>query len=226
MLKVLKYMINKRNLPIVLLVLAGGVFVAFRSLGLGGQPPTKYERILHTVGEYLENVHYSPKAIDDKFSAEVFDKYVKEVDGEKDVFLQSDIDGLRSRYGNKIDDEILGSSTIQFVPAVTDIYKKRLLETEAIYKDILARPFDFTKEESFNQNYDELKFPANDADRKEAWRKRLKYLTLERYAELMDQEGEKKKKRREREKKKPKRRRQVEQSRAITGPNGTQSRQH
>ncbi|WP_188927761.1 carboxy terminal-processing peptidase [Puia dinghuensis] len=181
-------MINKRNLPIVLLVLAGGVFVAFRSLGLGGQPPTKYERILHTVGEYLENVHYSPKPIDDKFSAEVFDKYIKEVDVEKDVFLQSDIDGLRSRYGNKIDDEILGTSTIQFVPAVTDIYKKRILETEVIYKDILSKPFDFTKDESFNQNYDELKFPAGDADRKEAWRKRLKYLTLERYAELLDQQ--------------------------------------
>ena len=73
MLKVFKYMINKRNLPLVLLILAGGVFVAGRTLGRGGNPPTKYERILHNVGEYLEQIHYSPKAIDDKFSAEVFD---------------------------------------------------------------------------------------------------------------------------------------------------------
>lgn len=181
-------MINKRNLPIVLLLLAGGVFVAFRTLGIGGKPPTKYERILHSVGEYLENVHYSPKPIDDKFSTEVFDKYLKEVDGEKDVFLRSDVDNLRSRYGTKIDDEILGNSSIQFVPAVTEIYKKRIAETESIYKDILAKPFDFTKDEDFNQNYKDLKFPATDADRREAWRKRLKYLTLERYAELLDQQ--------------------------------------
>jgi carboxyl-terminal processing protease len=188
MLKVLKYMINKRNLPIVLLILAGGVFVAGRTLGRGGNPPTRQERILHNVGEYLEQIHYSPKPIDDKFSAEVFDKYVKEVDPEKDVFLQSDVDDLKSHYGNKIDDEILGTSTIQFVPAVTDIYKKRLLETQAIYKDILSKPFDFSVNEDYNQNYDELKFPAADAERREAWRKRLKYLALERYSDLLEQQ--------------------------------------
>ena len=76
-------MINKRNLPILLLVLGGGVFVAFRTLGLGGTPPTKYERILLNVGTMLEQIHYSPKAIDDKFSKEVFDKYMGEVDAEK-----------------------------------------------------------------------------------------------------------------------------------------------
>src|ERR1700744_2481626 len=105
MLKVFKYMINKRNLPIVLLILAGGVFGAGRTLGRGGNPPTKYERILHNVGEYLEQIHYSPKAIDDKFSAEVFDKYIKEVDIEKDVFLAADIDQLRRQHGPKIHDE-------------------------------------------------------------------------------------------------------------------------
>ena len=188
MLKVLKYMINKRNLPIVLLILAGGVFVAGRTLGRGGNPPTRQERILHNVGEYLEQIHYSPKPIDDKFSAEVFDKYVKEVDPEKDVFLQADVDDLKSHYGNKIDDEILGTTTIQFVPAVTEIYKKRLLETQAIYKDILGKPFDFSVNEDFNQNYDELKFPSTDVERREAWRKRLKYLTLERYSDLLEQQ--------------------------------------
>jgi len=184
---VLKYMINKRNLPIVLLILAGGVFVAFRTLGRGGNPPTKYERILHNVGEYLEQIHYSPKPIDDKFSAEVFDKYIKEVDDYKDVFLQSDVDQLRRQYGSEIDDEILGG-TIKFVPAVSEVYKKRLAETQAMYRDILSKPFDFTKDEDFNQNYDEIKFPRNDADRREAWRKRLKYLTLERYSDLLDQQ--------------------------------------
>jgi carboxyl-terminal processing protease len=187
MLKVFKYMINKRNLPIVLLVLGGGIFVAFRTLGIGGNPPTKYEKILHNVGEYLQELHYSPKAIDDKFSREVFDKYLADVDAEKDVFLQSDIDDLRSKYGTEIDDEILGKP-ITFVPAVNEIYKKRLVETQLLYKDILSRPFDFSTEEDFNQNYDQLKFPQTDADRKEVWRKRLKYLALERYSDLLDQQ--------------------------------------
>src|SRR5258708_12931011 len=33
-----------------------------------------------------------------------------------------------------------------------------------------------------------MKFPRTEADRREAWRKRLKFLTLERYSELMDQQ--------------------------------------
>ena len=181
-------MINKRNLPLVLLILAGGVFVAGRTLGRGGNPPTKYERILHNVGEYLTQIHYSPKPIDDKFSAEVFDKYIKEVDAEKDLFLQADIDDLKNRFGTKIDDEILGTSTIQFVPAVSELYKRRLAETQAIYRDVLSKPFDFTVNEDYNQNYDEVKFPVTDADRKEAWRKRMKFLTLERYSDLLDQQ--------------------------------------
>src|ERR1700733_10654840 len=129
MLKVLKYMISKRNLPIVLLILGAGVFVAFRTLGIGGNPPTKYEKILHNVGEMLEEIHYSPKQIDDNFSKEVFNKYLGDVDVEKDVFVKSDIDGLRDRFETKIDDEILGKTAIQFVPSVTEIYKKRLAET-------------------------------------------------------------------------------------------------
>jgi carboxyl-terminal processing protease len=188
MLKVFKYMINKRNLPLVLLILAAGVFVAGRTLGRGGNPPTKYERILHNVGEYLTQIHYSPKPIDDKFSTEVFDKYIKEVDAEKDLFLQADIDDLKSRFGTKIDDEILGTSTIQFVPAVGELYKKRLAETQVIYRDVLSKPFDFTVNEDFNQNYDEVKFPVAEADRREAWRKRMKFLTLERYSDLLDQQ--------------------------------------
>ena len=69
-------MISKRNLPVVLLILAAGVFVGFRTLGFGTEPtPTKYEKILRNVGLMLEEIHYSPKKLDDKFSKEVFNKY-------------------------------------------------------------------------------------------------------------------------------------------------------
>jgi len=185
MLKVFKYMISKRNLPILLLILGAGVFVAFRTLGIGENPPTKYEKILHNVGEMLEQIHYSPKQIDDKFSKEVFNKYLGDVDVEKNVLLQTDIDALR-KYETRIDDEILGKSPVQFVPAVDELFRKRMTETEAIYKDILSHPFDFTKDESVDQNYEKADFPKTDADRKEAWRKRLKYLTLERYNDLLE----------------------------------------
>ena len=178
-------MVNKRNLPILLIILAGGVFVAFRSLGFGGNPPSKYERILRNVGEMLSEIHYSPKNIDDNFSKEIFKKYLEQVDMEKNILLQSDVDAL-GKYQTTIDDEILGKQPIEFVPAVTAIFKKRMAEAENIYKEILAKPFDFTKDEEGDFNYDKMSFPKSEADRVEAWRKRLKYLTLERYADMID----------------------------------------
>jgi carboxyl-terminal processing protease len=178
-------MIKLRNLPVVLLILGGGIFVAFRTLGIGGNPPSRDETILHNVGEYLEELHYSPKPIDDSFSLEVFSKYLTQVDGDKNIFFQSDVDELKSKYGKEIDDEILGKPIV-FVPAVNVIYKKRLAETEEIYKNILAKPFDFNQDEDYNQNFDKLSYPKNEAERKEAWRKQLKYLTLERYADMLD----------------------------------------
>jgi carboxyl-terminal processing protease len=187
--KFFEYMFNKRNLPVVLLVLVCGVFVAFRSLGYKSEPPTKYEKILRDVGVMLQDVHYSPKSIDDKFSKEVFTKYLSEkVDVEKDILLKTDIEALRGKYETKIDDEILGKTPVQFEPAVTAVLKRRIPETELIYKEILSHPFDFTKEESINEDYDKMDYPKNEAERKEVWRKRLKYLSLERYTDLIDQQ--------------------------------------
>ncbi len=143
---------------------------------------------LKNVSELLEEIHYSPKNIDDQFSKEVFKKFLGEEDVEKKIFLKSDIQEL-SKYQNQLDDEILGKVPVQFVPAVVVIYKKRLQETQNISHEILSQPFDFNKQETVNLDYDKLDYPANAAAQREEIRKKLKYLTLEKYAELLDQQA-------------------------------------
>jgi len=179
-------MFSKRNLPVVILLVCTGLVLAFRTLGLGGgTPPTKYEKILHNVGEMLSEIHYSPKKINDEFSKEIFKKYLAEkIDVQKNIFMQSDIQSLR-KFETKLDDEIKGGQ-VQFVPAVSELFKKRILETEQIWKELLSKPLDFSKDEIANFNTDQVDYPKNDVERKEAWRKRLKYMVLDRYAELLD----------------------------------------
>src|SRR5438128_1060358 len=129
MTKVLQFMFSKKSLPVVVLLLGAGLFLAFRTLGFGSPtPPSKYEKILHNVGEMLSEIHYSPKKIDDNFSKEIFKKFLNDryVDENKDILLQSDIQQLK-KYETKIDDEILGG-TVQFVPAVSELVKKRIPE--------------------------------------------------------------------------------------------------
>jgi len=180
-------MLNKRNLPIILLVSALGIAIALKTFAFKGNPPTKYERILKNVSELLEEIHYSPKNIDDKFSSEVFNKFIEQVNIEKKFFLKSDIQEL-SKYQYKLDDEILGKAPVQFVTSTLSIYKKNLQDNQAICHEILNQPFDFTKNEAVNLDYDKLEYPVNKAALREESRKKLKYLVLEKYADLLDQQ--------------------------------------
>jgi len=197
--KILKIMMNRKVWPFLLLViLFSGVFWAFKSRGEDIAPSdddkyAKQQRLLSAIGSILESRHYSPKAIDDNFSQSVFNKYLQDLDPDKDLFLQSDIKAL-SKYQTTIDDEILGKSSIEFYPAAGEIYKKRVDEVMFIYKEILAKPFDFTVNENVQLDGDKIDYPADENARKEAWRKRLKFMTLERFVDLQQQreKGDKK----------------------------------
>ncbi len=180
---------SRKGLLLLAIILFGGLFFAFRSSGIGGKDilMTQRQRLLTEVGRILEQQHYSPKIINDGFSKMVFKKFIDELDGDKSHFLQSDINVLK-KYETTIDDEIHGTVPIEFAPAVSLIYDQRIKEVQAIYRDILSRPFDFSKDETTVLDGDKLNYTANEEERKERWRKKLKFLTLERYADLIDQQ--------------------------------------
>ncbi len=179
-------MMSKKVLPVLLILLAGGLLWAFTSSGKNGDDAkARQERLLTMVGSILERNHYDPKKIDDNFSKAIFKNFLNDLDPDKNLFLQSDINTLK-KYETEIDDEIHGAD-LQFYPAVIAIYKQRLAETPAVYKTILSKPFNFTTDEKVQLDPDKLSYPANDAARKEQWRKRLKYLTLERFVDLQNQ---------------------------------------
>lgn len=175
-----------KRLPILVVLLITGVFLAFNTLGNSGKttPPGKYERILQIVGEILVQGHYKPKEINDEFSQKVYTKYFEELDPDKNIFRKEDIESLK-KYSTKIDDEIKGAP-VQFFLEASKLFNKRSEEAAAIYKDILSRPFDFTVNESVVTDTKKIAFPSSANEQKEAWRKRLKYLVLQRYSDLLD----------------------------------------
>jgi carboxyl-terminal processing protease len=175
-----------KRLPLLLVMLVAGIFLAFQTMGKTNKtnPPSKYEKILQIVGEILTQGHYSPKDINDDFSKKVYNKYFEDLDPDKDIFLQQDLVALNG-YSTKIDDEIKGAP-VQFFLEAGKLFDKRTEEAAAFYKDILSKPFDFTINESIVTDPKKLNFPASDAERKDMWRKHLKYLVLQRYAELQE----------------------------------------
>lgn len=176
---------NKKFLPVFLVLVVASFIFAFQSLGFNDNPKSKNERILRTVGLLLEQGHYSPKTIDDAFSKDVLKRFIKELDEDKSLFLQKDIDSFR-RFEATIDDEIHGSKLESFY-FIMDSYTRRLNEVSGYYSDILAKPFDFVKDEEVVLDGDKLNFATSEKDRRELWRKRLKYMTLTRYYDLLEE---------------------------------------
>lgn len=177
-----------KRLPIVVLLALTGSFLAFRSIGNtthNSNPPGKYEQILRLVGEMMSQAHYSPQDINDAFSKKVFKKFMGDLDPEKNMYLQADVDHLQKKYENRIDDEIKGADAAFFLAAGKN-FNQRMEEVALIYNDFLLKPFDFTVDEEVVLDADKLSYPATEAERKERWRKKLKYLTLERYVESLD----------------------------------------
>jgi carboxyl-terminal processing protease len=178
---------NRRFVPLLLVILLGGFIFAFQSLSRqgGDNPKTRHERILRNVALLLEEGHYSPKKIDDKFSASVLKSFLKELDEDKTIFLQKDIDSF-NRFSTKIDDEIRGASSLRSFYAISDSYTRRLNEVSKIFPAMLNKPFDFSREESVNFDSEKSAYPLTEAERTEVWRKRVKYMVLARYYDMLE----------------------------------------
>ncbi len=176
---------SKKFLPVLLVLTIASLFVAFQTQGRGGDnPKTRNEKILRNVGLLLEQGHYSPKNINDSFSKQVLNRFVKDLDEDKSIFLQIDIDSF-AKYANRIDDEIHGAKLESFY-AINESYTRRLNQASQYFTDLLSKPFDFTKDENVLLDGDKLTYPKTEADKKEAWRKRLKYMVLSKYSDMLD----------------------------------------
>lgn len=175
---------SPKGLVLSAIIVIAICIVAFKSNPKSNADGYK-EKLLAVITDLLEKQHYSPKKIDDKFSKDVFHKFFDELDGDRTIFTQADINSLK-KYETLIDDELHGSK-IEFVPALNILYDKRYNELIAQQKEILSKPFNFSVNEEFIVDAEKLPFAKNETEKKERLRKRIKYMVLERYIDLMNE---------------------------------------
>lgn len=169
----------KRNYPYILAALAVAAVVsafALRQKQQQDQEHFKDKVTLHSMNYVLQNYHYQPAVLDEKFSEDVFNEFIKRLDGAKRYFLQEDIDTL-SKYKYDISREII-NDRFDFFDKVYQIIVKRQKQAEKIYRDIIKQPLDLTKPDSINWDYDRIPFARNEKELKERWRKFIKYSLL------------------------------------------------
>lgn len=142
--------------------------------------------LLRAINMNLQNAHYDPVKIDDQFSEKAFELYIDNIDANKRLLLQSDIDEL-SYFKTTIDDEII-NGTYAFFDKSLELINLRTDLTETFFEEILNQPMNFDKDENADFGK-EIPYTQSEEELKDRWRKYLKYSVLTRlYADQKAQE--------------------------------------
>lgn len=142
--------------------------------------------LLRAINMNLQNAHYDPVKIDDQFSEKAFELYIDNIDANKRLLLQSDIDEL-SYFKTTIDDEII-NGTYAFFDKSLELINLRTDLTETFFEEILNQPMNFDKDENVDFGK-EIPYTQSEEELKDRWKKYLKYSVLTRlYADQKAQE--------------------------------------
>lgn len=152
----------------------------------------KDEAIDHIIVQSLKQEHYSPEAIDNKFSEKVFKLYLERLDYNKKFLLQSDVNELKKMEHNI--DEDINDGRFEFFDKSFELINKRIGEAQGYYTELLAKPFTFDKNEELELDVEKIAFPKNKGELKEAWRKHLKYQVLAKIVDAMESQEKAKEK--------------------------------
>ena len=134
----------------------------------------------------IEMNHYSPRPLNDSFSADLFRSFIKSADPRAILFTASEFK-LLSAYEFKLDDELNGAEW-KFFDVFIPLYKKVLIRADSIIGAVSLKPFDFTINESVvSVKENNFSFTADLPSIANRWMRSLKYKVL---MQLYDEAGE------------------------------------
>jgi carboxyl-terminal processing protease len=128
------------------------------------------------VTNYFTREHYLGLRIDDELSSKVFDRYLKSLDFFRNVLLKSDVDGFE-KYRNEFDNG-LAKGQFDFAYQMFNLSMTRRLERYDYAISLLDKPFDFTKQDSYEFEREDAPWAADVAQLNELWRQKVKFDAL------------------------------------------------
>lgn len=159
--------------------------MAFTAADLEDQ--SKRNRILfNMITASIEQQHYEPQALNDDWSEDVFDAYLKRLDYGKRFLLEEDVEQL-AKYRHEIDDQSKAGQS-ELLDEAVSVIEKRIEYTKSFYEDILKNPFDFSQEEFLESDYEKVDFAKTKEQLRERWCKRLKHQVLLKVSDKMNRQ--------------------------------------
>jgi carboxyl-terminal processing protease len=158
----------------------------FSIYGSAQTPPKNFAAEARLLKRTLVENHFRPRAIDNEYSAWVFDNTMDDLDPDGIYFTQEDINSLLG-YREKIDEELNGTGWT-FLPQLTQLYSKCLRRYRAGINDVSTQPIDFfrpaflVEDSTWSENTNELRTQ---------WALMFRYNLQQRLADLATRTGTK-----------------------------------
>lgn len=128
------------------------------------------------IAAWFTRSHYKKIQLNDELSAKVYDKFLNNLDYNKSIFLQQDIEKF-AKYQYKFDDGII-KGQLEFA---FDIYQESVKRRLSRYKQaikLLDDEMNFTVEDKFYFDREDVAWAKTDAELNEFWRQKTKYDAL------------------------------------------------
>jgi len=139
-------------------------------------PESQHATSSKRVTAQFTRAHYTQVKMDDVLSEKVFDRYIKQLDYARNVFLSTDIDDIQ-KYRHEFD-RIISRGKLDVPYEIFNLNLQRRLERYDFALTLLDKPFDFTKDEVYNFDREDAAWSKDIAELNELWRLKVKYDAL------------------------------------------------
>jgi carboxyl-terminal processing protease len=129
------------------------------------------------ISSHFLRSHYKEIDLNDQLSIKVFDRFLRSLDLNRNVFLATDIDGFK-QYRDKFDDAIeKGNLTIAY--KMYQLNMQRRIERYNYALSLLSKEFSYeVLGDSFAFDREEAPWATSESELDELWRQRVKYDAL------------------------------------------------
>lgn len=117
--------------------------------------------------------HYQKVELNDETSSKVFDRYLKSLDFNRNTFLQSEIDEMRAKYADKIDDE-LNSGTLDIAFDIYALMMKRRYERYHYALSLLDKEPNLNGNDQIEIDREKASWPKDKSELDNLWLHRVK----------------------------------------------------
>jgi carboxyl-terminal processing protease len=140
-------------------------------------PESQHAASSKRVTAQFTRAHYSKVDMDDALSEKIFDRYIKQLDYARNVFLATDIEDFQK---HRLEfDQIISRGKLDIAYGIFNLNLQRRAERYEYALSLLEKEaFDFTINEVYNFDREEADWPKDSAELNELWRLKVKYDAL------------------------------------------------